>query len=789
MLISALNRKLLRDLWHLRGQVLATALLVAGGVAVLVMSQGTLHSLLETRDAYYERYRFADVFASLKRAPDSLGEKIKHIPGVKWVETRIVEGATLDLPEVPEPASATLVSISPNDRPTLNGLVLRQGRWIEPGHPDEVIISEPFAEANRLAPGESFRALINGHRRTLKVVGVALSPEFIYSLGPGFLVPDNRRFGIIWMSRKALEAAFDLESAFNDVTISLLRHASVETVIEHLDKLLAPYGGAGAYPRDDQVSHEFLKGELDQLLAIGRIIPPIFLAVAAFLLHVLATRVVETEREQIGILKAFGYTEAAVGWHYLKFVLAMTLIGVAAGSVVGILFGRSMTELYAEFYRFPFLYFRLSPDVFVTATLVSMGAGVFGALSAVRRAVKLAPAVAMQAAAPVTYGKGRLEALSLVRSLSQPSRMIFRHIVRWPVRAAITTLGLSMSVALLVSTLFFFDATERMIETVFFQSRHQDATIRFVEAQDPTIVHAVEKLPGVVLAEGARSVSARLRLGSRSRRTGVSALNPDGKLTEVFDSDLNRVYAPEFGILLTSQLARNLAAKTGDRVTVEVLEGKRPVTDVPVVGIVEDYIGSLAYMRKDVLDRLMREGPRVSAVDVRIDTGQSADFYRALKQTPAVAGLTLWRVAVQGFRETMAETMYIIISFYIGFGSAIAFGVAYNSARIALSERGRELATLRVIGFTRFEVSYILLGEIALLMLPALPLGCLIGYGLASVMVENMSSDLFRIPLVIESSTYAMACIAVIVATILSGLLVRRRIDELDLIAVLKTRE
>jgi len=789
MLISALNRKLLRDLWHMRGQVLATALLVAGGVAVLVMSHGTLRSLLETRDAYYERYRFADVFASLKRAPDSLAAKIKDIPGVKWVETRIVEGATLDLPDVPEPASATLVSISPTARPILNGLVLRQGRWIEPGHPNEVIISEPFAEENRLAPGGSFRALINGHRRALKVVGIALSPEFIYSLGPGFLVPDNRRYGIIWMSRTALEAAFDLDSAFNDVTISLLRHASVDAVIEHLDKLLAPYGGAGAYPRDDQVSHQFLKGELDQLLAIGRIIPPIFLSVAAFLLHVLATRVVETEREQIGTLKAFGYTEAAVGWHYLKFILAMTLIGVAAGSIVGILFGRSMTELYAEFYRFPFLYFRLSPAVFVTATVVSLAAGMFGALSAVRRAVRLAPAVAMRAAAPVTYGKGGLEAFALIRSLSQPSRMIFRHIVRWPIRAAITTLGLSMSVALLVSTLFFFDATDQLIDSVFFQSRHQDATIRFVEAQDPTIVRDVERLPGVIVAEGARSVGVRMRLGSRSKRTIINALNPGGRLVEVFDSELNRVYAPGFGILLTSQLAKNLAAKPGDRVTVEVLEDKRPVVDVPVVGIVEDYIGSFAYIRKDVLDRLMREGPRVSAVDIRFDTGKSADFYRALKETPAVAGLTLWRVAVQGFRETMAETMYIIISFYIGFGSAIAFGVAYNSARIALSERGRELATLRVIGFTRFEVSYILLGEIALLMLPALPLGCLLGYGLASVMVENISSDLFRIPLVIESSTYAAACIAVIVATILSGLLVRRRIDGLDLIAVLKTRE
>jgi putative ABC transport system permease protein len=789
MVISALNRKLLRDLWHLRGQVLATALLVAGGVAVLIMSQGTLLSLLDTRDAYYERYRFADVFATLKRAPDSLADRIKEVPGVKWVETRIVEGATLDLPDVVEPASATLVSISPNARPILNGLVLRKGRWIEPDHPDEVLISEAFAEANALGPGKSFYALINGHRRALRIVGVALSPEYIYSLGPGFLVPDNRRFGVVWMSHDALEAAFDLEGAFNNVALSLLRHASVDAAIEHLDKLLAPYGGTGAYGRKDQLSHAFLKGELDQLQAIGKIIPPIFLGVAAFLLHVLATRVVQTEREQIGILKAFGYTQAAVGWHYLKFVLSMTLVGVVAGCIVGVLFGRSMTELYAEFYRFPFLYFRLNAGVFVTATAVSLGAGGIGALAAVRGAVRLAPAVAMQVAPPASYTRGGMEAFSVVRSLSQPSRMILRHILRWPGRAAITTVGLSLSVALLVSTLFFFDATDAMIDAFFYQSRHQDVSVRFVESAHPSVVEDVARLPGVLVAEGARDVSARIHFGSRSKRTGITALNTGGTLVNVLDANLEEVSAPEFGILLTSQLAKNIGAGPGDRVTVEILQDKRPVAEVPVVGIVEDYIGNVAYMRKDVLDRLMGEGPRVSSVDVRIDGDRATAFYRSLKQTPAISGVTLWRVALQGFKDTMAQSMYIVITFYVAFGSAIAFGVAYNSARIALSERGRELATLRVIGFTRLEVSYILLGEIVLLMLPALPLGCLLGYGLALVMVENLSSDLFRIPLVIGSSTYAMACLAVIAATFLSGLLVRRRIDELDLIAVLKTRE
>jgi len=787
--MSALNKKLLRDLWHLRGQALATAMLVACGVAVLIMAYGTLHSLLETRDAYYERYRFADVFASLKRAPNSLAARIKEIPGVKWVETRIVRSLTLDLPKVAEPATATAVSISPNFRPTLNGLVLRQGRWIEPRRPSEVLISEAFAEANGFRPGDRFHALINGHRRELAIVGIALSPEFIYSLGPGVLVPDDRRFGIIWMSRDALEAAFDLDGAFNDVAVSLAHNASAEDVVERLDKLLEPYGGVGAYTRKEQVSHEFLSGELDQLDAIAEVVPPIFLGVAAFLLHVLATRVVDTEREQIGILKAFGYGEAAVGWHYLKLVLAISLLGVVLGGVAGILFGRSMTELYAQFYRFPFLYFHLAPGVFVVAALVSLGAGGLGAVAAVRRAVGLAPAVAMQAAPPVIYRRRGAQDAAFFRGLSQPGRMILRHIMRWPVRAAITTMGLSMSVALLVSTLFFYDAIEHLIDTCFFQSRHQDVTVRFAEALSPSVIGEIARLPGVVVAEGTRAVSVRIRFAHRFKRTAISAISPDATLVHVLDSDLMPVAAPKFGILLTTQLAKILGARAGDRVTVEVLEDKRPVVDLPVVGIVEDYIGSLAYMRKDALDRLMREGPRVSAVDIRIDPSAAGALYRSLKATPAISGVTLWRVALQGFRDTMAKTTLIIVTFYVAFGTAIAFGVAYNSARIALSERGRELATLRVIGFTRLEVSYILLGEIALLLLPALPLGCLIGYGLGAIMVENLSSDLFRIPLVIESSTYAIACLVVIVATVLSGLLVRRRIDRLDLVAVLKTRE
>jgi putative ABC transport system permease protein len=176
-MIRALDRKLLRDLVRMRGQVGAIALVIASGVGVLVMSLSTIEALDETATAYYERYRFAQVFASVKRAPERLAGRIATIPGVQAVETRIVEMATLDVAGFTEPVVGLLVSIPEHGEPVLNRLAIKAGRGVSPGRPDEVVLSEPFSEAHGLLPGERLSAIINGHKRSLQVVGVALSPE------------------------------------------------------------------------------------------------------------------------------------------------------------------------------------------------------------------------------------------------------------------------------------------------------------------------------------------------------------------------------------------------------------------------------------------------------------------------------------------------------------------------------------------------------------------------------------------------------------------------------------
>lgn len=789
MRISALQRKLVRDLWHSRGQALAIALVIAAGVATVVLAAGTRRSLEETRTTYYERYRFADVFAFCRRAPRWLERRLREIPGVSRIQTRIVEEVLLDIEGLAEPARGRILSLPDGANPALNDIAIVSGRTPRPWRTDEVVVGEAFAVANRFLPGDTFEANINGKRRGLRIVGIALSPEFVYAIGPGQLFPDDRRFGVVWMNRSALEAAYDLKGAFNEVSVGLSRSALEREVIARIDELLAPYGGTGAVGREDHLSDTFLRSEFDQLAAMSTIIPPIFLAVAAFLLNIVVQRLVATQREQIGLLKAFGYSNLTVGWHFLQFVLAIAALGIAIGWGLGAWMGRGLTNLYAEYYRFPFLYYVFDLGLFTGAALISAAAATLGAFVAVARAVRIAPAVAMSPPPPTRYRASAIERLAFFSALRPPNRMIVRHLSRWPVRSSLTSLGVAFSVALLVSSLFFLDALDEMLDAFFFRSQRHDVAIHFVENRNESVRHDLRRLPGVLAVEAYRSLPARLRFGPRSELASITGVERGAQLTQLVDANERPVPIPEDGLVLTQSLADRLLIHRGEVLQVEVLEGHRPTRDLRVERVAEEYIGMGAYMNLTAVSRLMGEAPSASGAHLTIDSSQEEDLFRRLKETPLALGVSVRRAALETFREIIGRTMGTMVLVYVLFASMIAIGVVYNNARISLAERARELGSLRVLGFHRSEVTYILLGELALLTLIALPVGCVLGYGLAALMVGLFDTDLFRIPLVITPASYGYAMSIVVIAATLAGGIVARRVAHMDLVQVLKTRE
>lgn len=785
-----LNRKLLRDLWHLKGQVLAIAIVIATGVGVMVQSLGAINSLQATTTAYYERYRFAEVFAHVKRAPKSLARKIADIPGVQSVEARIVDYATLDIEGLDEPASALLTSLPNLKQPMLNQLSLQQGRLADHSKPEEVVANERFAKANGLTIGDTLKAVINTKKRTLRIVGIAISPEHTYAIAPGALMPDDKRYAVLWMGERALAGAYDLDGAFNDVTMTLLPGTDPEGVIQRLDRLLAPYGGSGAYARKDQISNWFLMNEIDQLSTMAGLLPTIFLLVAAFLTNMVVDRLIATERGVIGLFKAFGYSNLEVGWHYMKLVMVIAVIGIALGSLLGAVLGHWTTSIYADLFSFPFLLFRPLPDSFLIAGSASLISAMIGTASAVRRAVRLAPAEAMRPPAPPVFSRSFLATSGLTSFSDQPTRMIFRQVFRWPIRSGLTVLGIGLSVAVLVMAFQWLDAINRMIDIYFVAAQRQDVSVSLSTVRPASVIHAFENLPGVLAVEGQRSVDVRIRFGSRSKRLELTGLPAKQNLYLVYDNESAAIDLPPDGLVISGKLADILGVKVGEDVILEVLdEGQRPVVSVPVLQIFDTFIGYPAYMRIEAVNRMMRERHVVNSVHMLVDPKQQVALFRKLKDTPYVSAVNLRQAAIDTFNETMARSLLVFIGIFSGFASALAVGVVYNSARIALSERGRELATLRVIGFTRVEISYILLGQSLLLTILALPVGCVIGNRLAMGMVAAFDTELYRIPAVIEPSSYGYAMLITLGAAVLSAFIVRRRLDRLDLIGVLKTRE
>ncbi len=787
--MSLLDRKLVRDLGAMRGQVATIALVVATGVAVFVSSVSTYDSLLAARARFYVNNRFPDLFVTVKRAPLSAARQLADTPGVTAVEPRIVRDVIVDWPAAPIPISARMISISNGGAEQLASLYLRRGSYLDSDDTKGVLINEAFAQANGIAPGSDIRVLLNGKIETLKIRGIVLSPEYVYAVKPGMPIPDDRFYAILWMDRSALEAAFALDGAFNDAVATLAPEANPRAVIAEFDRLLEPYGTFGAVERRDQASHRFLDDELTQQRVMATTVPYIFFAIAAFLLNGVLARLVAAQREQIAALKALGFPTGPILAHYLKLVALVVLLGSALGIGAGTVFGEATIASYRGFFRFPELPFALTPWSAVAAAAISLAAASAGATTALRSVVALSPAVAMRPAAPRRLGFVGIERVLPARLLRPRRVMILRSLAGRPLRAIFTVLAIAFAVPTVVMGLFWRDAVDRMMEIQFGLVDRANVTLTFLQPVDADVVNELRRMPGVMAAEGQRIVPVRLRAGHRTYLTSVIGLPSGGVLRRPRDTALRTIEPPPQGITLARQLARRLDIAPGETLTVEVLEGRRRKQSLVLAATVDEMLGMSAYMRIDAINRLTGEGDVVSAAALFAEPSAVEAVSRELKELPTIEAVSMKSYTMRSFLDKVAALVLVTAAILTGFGVIIAVGVVYNSARIALQERAWELASLRVLGFTRAEVSGLLFAEFAVEIVVALPLGFLLSQAIIDLLVRAFSNESFQVPAFIEARTFAAAAIVVMAAAVASAYAVRRRIDRLDLVAVLKTRD
>lgn len=787
--MKALDRKLLRDLWRMKGQAFAITLVVMSGVAAYIMFISTMDSLNVTREKYYREYRFADIFVPLKRAPESVREAIAAIDGVDALETRVCADVKLSVRGFNEPVTARLVSIPDDGRQVLNRLYLRRGRVVDPTRDDEAVISESFAQAHGFRLGQPIGAVINGRWKTLTIVGIAMSPEFVLQMRPEAASPDFRRYGIVWMGRKTLAKAYDMDGAFNDVVVSLSKGANENDVIKRLDNLLGRYGSLGAYGRKDQLSHRLMTDEFRQLKSASEIFPTIFIFVSAFLLNVVVSRIISNQREQIAALKAFGYSNVQVGVHYAKLVVLIASAGVAAGVALGIRAGTVLGDIYVGVYRFPWLIFTLKPQVVLMAAIISIGAALLGSLHAVWSAAGQPPAEALRPEPPAQYRRSLIERTGIGVYLSQPSRIIVRNIERKPLRSLLSVMGIAVACATMITGSFLKDSVYYTAEFQFIHTQKQDLAVAFTDVTSGRAAFDLRGMDGVEYVETYRMVPVRFRNGNRSYMTTLTGIEKGSRLSLLMDENRQPVRLPETGVVLTDYFRQVLGVKRGDTITVEVLEGSKPVKQLKVAGFANQYIGLAGFMDRTALNRMMGEGSAVSGAYLKVDSALKPSIYRTLMDTPRVAGTVVRRDEVENFFATQARPMLFFTFVSMLTACFIAVGVVYNSMRIALSERSRELTSLRVLGYTRGEVSYILLGELGLLTLTAIPLGFAIGRALCSYVSAMIASDIIRLPVVVGLRSYSMAAAVTIASAVISGIVIKGKLNRLNLVEVLKTRE
>lgn len=786
---STLTVKLFRDLWRLRAQSLAIALVIAAGIGTVVMAAGLIRSLQATRADYYAQYRFADVFAPLVRAPEQMMAQVRRLPGIAAADSRISARATLQVEHVGQPVSARVHSLPPARASALNRLVLRSGRLPHETNPNEVIASETFARAAGLALGDRIRAVIYGKQVELRLVGTALSPEYIYAVAPGQIVPDNARYGILWMGREPLAAALDLNQAFNEVLVRISPGTAPEEMVRRLDSLLAPFGGVGAYTREQQISDRFISSEIEQLRTMALVLPPVFLLIAAFLLNIVLARLVQTEREIIGLLKAFGFPSRAIMLHYLELAILLSLAGLILGVVLGTWLGHGLARVYQSFYSFPFLSFRADMVVYLLAALSTLVPVMLGAATAAWQSARLSPAEAMRPPAPPDYS-GRLRGGIASRLVpDEPSRIILRGMLRRPVRSMLSVLGLAAALALYIATESAPASVDRMIALGFGGANRADLVVTFAEPRDAHALHELERIPGVLVVQPFRSAEARIRAGPHIVREGLSGIEPAGDLERMVDVKGNALPPPQRGALISGRMAQTLDIGRGDVIEARVTEGERPLLRLPVAGVVDSPFGASATLDRATLNRLLHEGDVLSGAYLSVDARRLPQIHARLKDSPMVAGISTTAAALSSIRATVQENIGTMTLFYGGLAVLIVVGVVYNGARISLSEQARDLASLRVLGFRRREVAFILLGEQALFLILSLPFGILGGIALWRYLSGRFNSDLFTIPFVIDTQVLGQGILVVSAAAALTAYLIRRRIDRFDLVRALKTRE
>ncbi len=792
--MSALNRKLSRELRQNKALLAAITSIMALGVMAFIYMRSIYFNLSMTQQEYYAQCNMADFSIELKKVPLAELAPIEQLPGVVSIRPRIQFFITVDLPRSEGPLNGLVLSMPDDRTPIINEILLRRGSYFTPQRDNEVIVNDAFARKQGLHPGQSIHLLVNGRSQEFFIVGTAISSEFVYLVGPGSILPDPEHFGVFYIKQRYAEDIFDFAGAANQVLgrLSPQLRDQPDELLTRMETILDSYGVLSTTPRRDQASNRYLTNEIRGLGVFASIMPTIFLTVAAAVLNVLMSRIIEQQRTIIGTLKAIGYSDRQVFWHYLKFGGLIGVAGAVVGWLLGYYMGNLVTSLYQQFYEFPDLRNRIYPDVYLAGLAISLGCATLGTWHGARTALRLHPAQAMRPKPPATAHAILLERIRWFwRKLSFGWRMGLRNVFRNRLRTAVGLMAAALGAALMVTGFMMQEAMHFLVRFQYEQVNRSDIDLYFKDEQGfPAYTEALG-LIGVDYAEPVLEVPCTFRHGHRHKKGAVVGLRRDARLTLPRLNDGSKVAIPVTGLLLTRKMASILAVEVGDTLRMQPIKGLRREVLVPVAEIIDSYVGLAVYAEFGYLNQLIGEESAVSSVQLQVDPRPEVRraLNRSLKEFASLQAVNARSDTVHNFRETLIKTQSIFINLLVLFAGVIFFGSVLNASMIGLAERQREVATLRVLGYGDWQIGALFLRESMLVTMTGTFVGLFLGYALGCYLGRVYDTELFRFPVVLTPGVLGWTLLLAVAFGLAAHAIVQRSIGHTNWLDAMKSAE
>ncbi|MEL7654677.1 MAG: ABC transporter permease, partial [Bacillota bacterium] len=709
----------------------------------------------------------------------------KNIKGIKQAMGRI----TMDVPMVTdnenERINLRLITTNMQEGELSSSTIIKGNMISDSGN--EALLIEQFANARGIQVGDKIKIQVGGLQRTLEVTGIVANPEYIYLMeNTQAIMPDEENFGICYVSEQFGQQAAGLPGSFNEILIRYEENADEEALIDDVENTLDIYGIKQTVKQKDQLSNAVIQQELTQLDTMANSIPILFLLVAGLILMMMLSRLVKKDRIKIGVLKAMGYRNSQVLFHYVKYALITGISGGIIGSVLGMALAGGMTRMYLGYFHIPLLKIEFYYSFLAYAVLLSASFCALSGIIGARGVLKIAPADAMRAEAPKSGKRILLEKIPFFwKRLSFSNKMISKNIFRSKKRTLFVLAGITLTYAMMLYTATMPDVMDQMMNEHFTEFQKMDYNISFRKPVPKDTVRDMEHLIKVDYVEGKLEYPFELTNGNKKQSLNIIGLSRDTKFYSFRDINGEKTEIPKQGMLITENLAKALDVKKGDLVLIKSYIPNRDDVYLQVKGIVKQTLGINAYMDINTMGETLLEKNVINGVYA---DSKDPDINKELIRAANIAAIMSVADTRAVYDKYMTMTN-LSIGFMVLFSGILGFCIVYNATIVSLGEREMEFSSLRVLGFSKMEIFFMIVRENNIIMILGILLGIPVGNMMADYSSAAFTSDMYTLDMSPTVNAMIMAGVYTIGFVLLAQLATYRKIKKLDFLQALKNRE